>query len=121
MATPFQPSKLPIENLDWSKLIRAVGEANAALARYDGLLHGIVNPEVLLSPLTLNEAVLSSRIEGTNATNSEVLEFGAGSEFDLEKTHDIQEIENYRMTLNEEKRLEAEFCFMALRVVERLY
>jgi hypothetical protein len=29
-----------------------VGEANAALARYDGLLMGMVNPAVMLSPLT---------------------------------------------------------------------
>ncbi|MDJ0651841.1 MAG: Fic/DOC family N-terminal domain-containing protein [Simkaniaceae bacterium] len=99
MLNPFQPDKLPISNIDWAHLTRTIGEANAALARYDGLLHGMVNPEILLSPLTLNEAVLSSRIEGTNATNSEVLEFEAGSEFDPEKTTDIQEIKNYRKAL----------------------
>jgi len=99
MSNPFKPDKLPVSNIDWASLTRLIGEANAALARYDGLLHGIVNPEILLSPLTLNEAVLSSRIEGTNATNSEVLEFEAGSEFDLEKTNDIQEIKNYRKAL----------------------
>lgn len=42
---------------------------------------------------------MSSRIEGTNATNSEVLEFEAGAEFDPEKTNDIQEIKNYRKAL----------------------
>ncbi|MCH9624866.1 MAG: hypothetical protein S4CHLAM123_00280 [Chlamydiales bacterium] len=99
MSNPFKPDKLPISDIDWASLTRLIGEANAALARYDGLLHGMVNPEILLSPLTLNEAVLSSRIEGTNATNSEVLEFEAGSEFDPEKTNDIQEIKNYRRAL----------------------
>jgi len=98
---PFKPDKLPISNIDWASLRKTIGEANAALARYDGLLHGMLNPEILLSPLTLNEAVLSSRIEGTNATNSEVLEFEAGSEFDPEKTSDIQEIKNYREALLE--------------------
>lgn len=34
-------------------------------ARYDGILYGVPDPEVLLSPLTTQEAVLSSRIEGT--------------------------------------------------------
>src|SRR6218665_972274 len=48
--------------------------ANAALARYDGLLQGIPNPAIMLSPLTTREAVLSSRIEGTQATMDEVLE-----------------------------------------------
>lgn len=99
MPKPFHPNKLPLSDIDWTSLVRVIGEANAALARYDGLLHGMVNPGILLSPLTLNEAVLSSRIEGTNATNSEVLEFEAGAEFDPEKTNDIQEIKNYRKAL----------------------
>ncbi|MCB1213046.1 MAG: Fic family protein, partial [Chlamydiia bacterium] len=99
MSNPFKPDKLPISNINWANLTKLIGEANAALARYDGLLHGMINPEILLSPLTLNEAVLSSRIEGTNATNSEVLEFEAGTEFDPEKTNDIQEIKNYRQAL----------------------
>jgi hypothetical protein len=34
----------------------------------------------LLSPLTTQEAVLSSRIEGTQATLGEVLKFEAGEE-----------------------------------------
>ncbi|MCH1430577.1 MAG: Fic family protein [Chlamydiales bacterium] len=99
MSKPFQPDQLPINNINWESLTKLVGEANSALARYDGLLQGMLNPEILLSPLTLNEAVLSSRIEGTNATNSEVLEFDAGSKFDPEKTNDIQEVLNYREAL----------------------
>ena len=63
----------------WYKaaLFTAVGEANAALARYDGLLMGMV-PAVMLSPLTSKEAVLSSKIEGTQATVEEVFEHQAG-------------------------------------------
>jgi hypothetical protein len=48
--------------------VSLIGQANAALARYDGILLGMVNPQVLLSPLTTREAVLSSRIEGTQAS-----------------------------------------------------
>ena len=64
----------------WYKaaLFTAVGEANAALARYDGLLMGMVNPAVMLSPLTSKEAVLSSKIEGTQATVEEVFEDEVG-------------------------------------------
>ncbi len=62
-----------------------VGQANAALARYDGLLQGIPNPAVMLSPLTTQEAVLSSKIEGTQATVDEVLEQEAGLIKDGEK------------------------------------
>ncbi len=59
-----------------------IGPANAALARYDGMLAAIPNAHVLLSPLTTREAVLSSRIEGTQATMSEVLEYEAKSDAD---------------------------------------
>jgi len=69
------------------------------LAYYDGLLAGIPNPAVMLSPLTTQEAVLSSRIEGTQATVDEVLEQEAGLLKEGEKFNDIQEISNYRKAL----------------------
>lgn len=98
--TPYEPEALPIKDLDYSRIISLVGEANAALARYDGLLQAMVNPAILLSPLTDQEALLSSKIEGTIATMEEVLEFEAGAqEQDQEKIHDIQEIINYRQAL----------------------
>lgn len=96
---PYIPEPVPIASLDKSALFTAVGEANAALARYDGLLMGIVNPAVMLSPLTNQEAVLSSKIEGTQATVEEVLEYEAGQEQDEEKRRDIQEVLNYRKAL----------------------
>jgi Fic family protein len=96
---PYVPDKLPLENLDVSRLISKVGPANAAIARYDGLLQSVVNPSVMLSPLTQREAVLSSKIEGTQATVDEVLEYEAGIEFDPDKTNDIKEVVNYRRTL----------------------
>jgi Fic family protein len=54
---------------------------------------------VLLSPLTTNEAVLSSKIEGTQATLEEVLEFEANPKKKTAKYEDIQEIINYRKAL----------------------
>ncbi len=95
----YIPTELPLTNLDFKRLLGIVAKANAELARYDGLLSGIVNPAVLLSPLTTQEAVLSSRIEGTQATLDEVFELEAG----LQKTEvivlDIFEIQNYRKAL----------------------
>ncbi len=96
---PYVPLPLPLQNLDYRRLIGKIGPANAALARYDGLLQSVINPGVLLSPLTNREAVLSSKIEGTQATVDEVLEFEAGLDFDGEKAKDIQEVVNYRKTL----------------------
>lgn len=96
---PYIPNELPLEELDYKKLFSLVGNANAELARYDGLLQGIPNPEVMLSPLVTQEAVLSSKIEGTQATVDEVLEHEAGMIKDGEKEKDIQEIVNYRLAL----------------------
>lgn len=96
---PYKPSKLPLEALDYQRLFALVGDANAELARYDGLLQGIVNPAVMLSPLTNEEAVLSSKIEGTQATVDEVLEQEAGILKEGKKAKDIQEIINYREAL----------------------
>jgi Fic family protein len=96
---PYEPDKLPLTDLDYRRLLPLVGRANAALARYDGLLQGIPNPSVMLSPLTTREAVLSSKIEGTQATIDEVLEQEAGLLKEGEKFKDIQEISNYRKSL----------------------
>ncbi|NOZ42482.1 MAG: Fic family protein, partial [Alphaproteobacteria bacterium] len=95
---PYIPNELPVQDLDYKKLYGFTGRANAELARYDGLLQGIPNPEVMLSPLTTREAVLSSKIEGTQATVDEVLEHEAGI-FKKEKETDIKEIVNYRYAL----------------------
>ena len=96
---PYVPDGLPLIELDYRLLLPLVGQANAALARYDGLLQGIPNPAVMLSPLTTQEAVLSSKIEGTQATVDEVLEQEAGLLKEGEKYKDIQEISNYRHAL----------------------
>ncbi len=96
---PYEPETLPLTKLDFRRLLPLVGQANASLARYDGLLQGIPNPAVMLSPLTTQEAVLSSKIEGTQATVDEVLEQEAGLLKEGEKFQDIQEISNYRQAL----------------------
>jgi Fic family protein len=97
---PFTATELPLEGLDWKRLIPALGNANRALAHYNGILYALPNPAILLSPLTTQEAVLSSRIEGTQATLGEVLKFEAGERIpDEGKRHDIQEILNYRRAL----------------------
>jgi Fic family protein len=76
------------------------GRANAAVGRYAGVLAGIPNATVLLSPLLSQEAVLSSKIEGTQATLGEVLEYEAGQLVaDVEKRLDIHEVLNYRKAL----------------------
>jgi len=102
---PFAARPLPREGLDWRSLVPAIGQASRALARYDGILHGVPDPAVLLSPLTTQEAVLSSKIEGTQATLGEVFRFEAGDEVvESSRREDILEILNYRRALREAER-----------------
>ena len=99
----YHEGKFPPTDLDLSRLISLVGRANAAVARYDGMLSAIPNAKVLLSPLTTQEAVLSSRIEGTQATMGEVLEYEARGDTQeplTPKEADIWEVLNYRKAMN---------------------
>lgn len=92
----------PHSQVNWAELIRPLEVASSAISRYDGLLASIPNVDLLLSPLTTQEAVLSSKIEGTQATMGEVLQFeaerGAPRQFS-EKKDDISEILNYRKAI----------------------
>lgn len=99
---PYIPGKFPPTEIKWTNLIPLIGEANAAIARLDGMLQSLINPDVLLSPLVTNEAVLSSRIEGTQATLEEVMQEEGGfidKQISSSRKEDIKEIINYRNAL----------------------
>ena len=64
MPKPFVPEKLPLENINWENLLANIVKANSAVAKFDGLLESILNPLLFLNPLMIQEAVLSSKIEG---------------------------------------------------------
>ncbi len=122
MAGPvaYHAGRFPPAQLDWPRLIPLLGPAAAALARYDALLLAIPNAAVLLSPLTTQEAVLSSRIEGTQATMGEVLEYEAGAEpasLPAAKREDIEEVLNYRRAMRQavERLTELPICSRLIR------
>ena len=98
---PFIPEPLPPSDIDWISHIPLIGAANAALARFDGLLRSIQNPDLLLTPLITQEAVISSRIEGTQATMRDLFLFEAGKPVESdEKRQDIREVMNYQKALS---------------------
>ena len=110
-AIQYHAGAFPPKHIDWVELVPLLSKATAAVARYDGLLNAIPNPGVLLSPLMVNEAVLSSRIEGTQATLNEVLTYEAEEKGKMppqsSKDADIQEISNYRRAMRfAEKKLD---------------
>lgn len=110
MSVAYHEGFFPPVELDWNRLIGPIASASDAIGRYDSYLGIIPNPQLLLSPLLMNEAVTSSRIEGTHTTVQEVLAYEAGQVdvTDLQKS-DIQEVINYRLAL-----------FNALRMMKSL-
>ena len=99
--SPFIPPRLP-PKIDYASLIQEIGQAHSTLGRLNGLLVSIPNPDLLTTPLLTKEAVLSSRIEGTQATLGDVFEYEAGERTseESEKEKDIKEIINYRRAMH---------------------
>lgn len=79
-AVAYHEGKFPPSQLDYGRVIKALGQASSALARYDTRLEGLHNKELLLAPLRNTEAVVSSRMEGTVATLDEVLKIQADAD-----------------------------------------
>lgn len=98
---PFIPPKLP-PKIDYTNLIKEIGQAHNNLGKLNGLLINIPNPGLLTTPLLTKEAVLSSRIEGTQATLEDVFKYEAeekvSEEGEIEK--DVREIINYRKAMS---------------------
>ncbi len=111
----------PDNRLQWQALIPFIGPATAAVARYDGMLAGIPNQDILLAPLMTREAVMSSRIEGTEATIGDVLGFEAGRKPESRaRLDDIQEVLNYRRALTRAEKLLDELP-LSLRIVREAH
>ena len=101
-AKPYIPGKFPPKDLKLEPFIKKIVEANRGIALFDGILQGLPNPDILLAPLTTNEAVLSSRIEGTQATFEDVLQEEAGitpKNISDSLKSDIIEVLNYKKAL----------------------
>ncbi|MEA1994615.1 MAG: Fic family protein [Campylobacterota bacterium] len=97
----FIPPVLP-PKIDYTALIKEIGHAHDELGRLNGLLINIPNTDLLITPLLTKEAVLSSRIEGTQATIEDVLKYEAEQKISQrdEKEKDIREIINYRRAIH---------------------
>ncbi|MCX7061491.1 MAG: Fic family protein [Gammaproteobacteria bacterium] len=105
-AVHYHLGHFPPATLDLARLMPGLLAATSALARYDQMLRGMHNSELFLAPLRGQEAVISSRMEGTISTLDEILQLeaeygeddaaGAASEF----RSDVMETVLYRRALN---------------------
>jgi Fic family protein len=76
-AVNYHYDKFPPSSLDYGRFVGPLVKATDAVARYDQMLKNMHNSEILLAPLRNQEAVISSRMEGTVSTMDEILKYEA--------------------------------------------
>ncbi len=115
----FYPNPLPPQ-LEWTPaLVAALADASMLVGRLAGEGRRLPNPHVLVRLFIRREAVLSSRIEGTQATLGELLAAEAGASVER-SPDDLREVGNYVTALEHGlKRLES--LPLSLRLVRELH
>jgi cell filamentation protein, protein adenylyltransferase len=94
----FVPAPLP-PKLEWTpRLIRVLSDADRLIGKLAGEGGRLPNPHVLMRPFLKREAVLSSKIEGTQATLGELLAAEAGVAV-KRSPEDLREVGNYVVAL----------------------
>jgi Fic family protein len=91
------PPNPPLE-LD-NKLLQLLSKADQALGRLDGITEILPNPDLFVMMYVKKEAVLSSQIEGTQASLIDVLEFEAKA-LDPNKPSDVIDVVNFIKAIN---------------------
>ncbi len=90
----FVPHPLP-PPLDWSnELVETLSSADRAVGQLSGTGQTLNNPYLLIRPFMQREAVLSSRIEGTQSSLSDLFLFEAKPTAEHSGS-DVQEVANY--------------------------
>jgi Fic family protein len=100
-AVHYHYGRFPPTHLRFEELLDPVSEAASAISRYDQMLASMHNSEILLAPLRNQEAVVSSRMEGTISTLDEVLRIeaeGANSDGDAFRHSRSEAVETYLYT-----------------------
>ena len=89
-AVQYHYDQFPPKDLDYSKFLPVLLKATDAIARYDQMLKNMHNSEILLAPLRNQEAVISSRMEGTISTMDEILKYEADHEDDVSNNTNVR-------------------------------
>lgn len=96
----FVPAPLAPKLAYDGELVKLLSRADAALSELSGVGRLLPNPHLLIAPWMAREAVLSSRIEGTRASLSDVLIDEVGGErVGVKPPDDLGEVRNYIVAL----------------------
>lgn len=115
----FVPNPLP-PKLDMPpRLVRSLSDADRLIGQLAGEGRSLPNPHLLMRPFISREAVLSSRIEGTQSTLGELLASSAGAAVDR-SPEDLREVANCVVAL-EYGMTRLESLPLSLRFVRELH
>ena len=116
---PFKPFELPIDDhINPMEFYNELLNASTNVGKYQVMLKkSKVNEYFLITPFSLQEAVQSSKIEGTQVTFDEVLEFDIDKN---EKNNDAQEVLNYYDALKYGERALEKYS-ISTRLFKRLH
>src|SRR3989304_7353199 len=89
-ASKYHYDKFPPRSLNYEQFVEPLVKATDAVARYDQMLKNMHNSEILLAPLRTQEAVISSRMEGTVSTMDEILQYEADHGTETENTANVR-------------------------------
>ena len=96
----FIPAPLPPQ-INWSlPLVTALSDAERELSKLTTLAGNFRFPKLLIQPFVRQEAVLSSRIEGTRATLMDLYTYESKQLSFIEDTDDVREVHNYVRALD---------------------
>src|SRR5207245_6369354 len=95
----FVPAPLPPKLAYGDDLVLGLSRADAALSELAGLGRHLPDPHLLIAPYVRREAVLSSRIEGTKATLSDLLLDEMPGVPTSRGLSDVGEVRNYIVAL----------------------
>lgn len=98
-ALAFVPAPLPPELFSNWALTETLAKAERAVGRLAGIGHNLPNPHLLIRPFVRREAVLSSRIEGTQASVGDLLLFEVAGAPES-NVSDVREVANYIAALD---------------------
>lgn len=113
----FIPKKLPpAPPIQFDKeMLKLLSDADRKLGRLDGITQILPNPELFVAMYVQKEAVLSSQIEGTQASLTDVLDSGSDS-----NNLDVGEIVNYVSAMNYGLKRIKEFP-LCLRLIREIH
>ena len=97
----YIPKKLPPEPpIDLSEIYPLLDKANTALGRLDGISLVLPDPALFLYMYVRKEAVLSSQIEGTQSSLSDLLLFENNQQSPSNLFDDVTEVSSYVAAMN---------------------